>query len=219
MTDTATYTYYDCTTGGPCGQIHTLTNGLNQVTTYNSYDAHGYPTQVTDANGTVTTLAYDQRQRPTTITVDSQTTMMTYEPNGNVQRVTLADGTYTEYVRDNANRLVALFDGQGNRIDWTLDDAGNRTDEQIKDPNGQIRKSLQTQYDELSRVRGMIYAHGGSSAYTYDSNGNQIQHTDASNRVSSTEYDALDRVIKDIDAIAGETAYTYDDRDNLTTEH
>jgi len=217
VTDTTTYTYYDCTTGGRCGQIHTLTNGLNHVTTYNSYDAHGYPTQITDANGVMTTLAYDQRQRPASVTIDGETTTLTYEPTGNVRRITLADGTYTEYVRDDANRLVALFDGQGNRIDWALDNAGNHTSENIKDRDGQIRKSLQTQYDELSRVRGMIYSHGGTSPYVYDNNGNQTGYTDAGNRIGSSQYDALNRVIKDIDAIAGETIYTYDDRDNLTT--
>jgi len=112
---------------------------------------------------------------------------------------------------------VAVFDGEGNRIDWTLDNAGNRTDEEIKDPNGSIRKSLHNDYDELSRMRQMVYAHGGTTKYEYDNNSNQTMLTDASNRESQSEYDALDRLIKEIDAIAGETTYGYDDRDNLTS--
>jgi len=214
-TDTVTYSYYACSTGVECGQINTMTNGLGQTTTYNDYDVHGYPTRMTDANGVVTTMTYDLRQRLTSITTDGQATTIDYEPTGKVQRTTLPDGTFTEYVRDDANRLVAVFDGQGNRIDWTLDNAGNRLDEDIKDPNGTIRKSLHTDFDELSRMRQMIYAHGGTTQYEYDDNSNPITLTDADNRVSRSEYDALDRLIKEIDAIAGETLYTYDDRDNL----
>lgn len=60
----------------------------------------------------------------------------------------------------------------------------------------------------------MIYAHGGSSAYEYDNNGNLIKHTDADNRISSSQYEAFNRLIKDIDALSGETVYGYDDRDN-----
>jgi YD repeat-containing protein len=43
-----------------CGQLNTITNAAGHVTTYN---VHGQPTQITDANGLVTTFAYDARQR------------------------------------------------------------------------------------------------------------------------------------------------------------
>jgi YD repeat-containing protein len=33
--------------------------------TFNSYNAHGQPTQSTDANGVITTIAYDSHQRLT----------------------------------------------------------------------------------------------------------------------------------------------------------
>ena len=65
VTDVTTYTYYTCTTGSQCGQLNTITNALGHVTTYNTYNAHGQPTQITDANGLVTSLAYDARQRLT----------------------------------------------------------------------------------------------------------------------------------------------------------
>jgi YD repeat-containing protein len=65
VSDVTTYSYYTCTTGYQCGQVNTITNALGHVTTYNSYNAHGQPTQITDANGLVTSLAYDLRQRLT----------------------------------------------------------------------------------------------------------------------------------------------------------
>ncbi len=65
VSDLTTYAYYPCTTGGSCGQLHTVTNALGQVTTYTSYNAHGQPLTLTDPNRVVTTLTYDARQRLT----------------------------------------------------------------------------------------------------------------------------------------------------------
>src|SRR5258706_7557390 len=50
VSDLTTYTYYTCTTGSQCGLLNTVTNALGQVTSYDSYNAHGQPTQITDAN-------------------------------------------------------------------------------------------------------------------------------------------------------------------------
>ena len=162
VTDQTSIIYYDCDIGGECGQVQTITNGLGHVVTFNSYDEHGYPTQITDANGIVTTMTYDHRRRLTSTTVDGFATTIDYDPHGEINRVTQSDGTYLAFVRDDANRLIGVTDGQGNRIEWTLDNAGNRIGEKFVDPGGQIRKSLQYQYDELSRMRGMVYAHGGT---------------------------------------------------------
>ena len=215
VSDITTYDYYNCSTGGRCGQLRSITNALGQAVSYNSYDNHGYPLQITDANGVTSIMTYDARQRITSLSVDGSATTLSYELTGDIERITMPDGTFTEYVWDDARRLVAIFDAQGNRIDWVLDDAGNRIEESIIDPSGTLRKSLSTDFDELSRVRQMISANGGVTGCEYDKNGNLTQVTDAGGRTRTTEYDGLDRLIKEIDAISGETAYTYDDRNNL----
>jgi YD repeat-containing protein len=51
VNDLTTLAYYDCTTGGACGQLRSVTNALGQVTTFDSYDAYGKLLQMTDANG------------------------------------------------------------------------------------------------------------------------------------------------------------------------
>ena len=63
VNSTTTYTYYTCTTGYQCGEIQTITDAVGQVTTFNTYNAHGQPLTITDPNDVVTTLAYDARQR------------------------------------------------------------------------------------------------------------------------------------------------------------
>ena len=217
VNDTFSYTYYNCSIGGRCGQIQSITNALGQTTWYNQYNAHGYPLRITDANGVTTTMTYDMRQRLTSIVIDDNATTIDYEPTGDIRRTTLPDGTFTQYVWDDARRLIALFDGEGNRIEWSLDNAGNRTQERISDPNGIIRKSLQTDFDELSRIHQMIYAHGGVIGYEYDKNSNLSVVTDANDRTSTSEYDALDRLIREINTLSGATQYTHDAHDNLTS--
>ena len=57
LSDITTYAYYTCTTGTECGQLHTATNALGHVTTYNTYNVHGQPLTITDPNGVVTTIS------------------------------------------------------------------------------------------------------------------------------------------------------------------
>ena len=66
-TDVTTLTYYTCSTGNECGQVRTITNALDHVTTYNSYDAAGRPRLVTDANGLQSAYTYDWRGNVLTV--------------------------------------------------------------------------------------------------------------------------------------------------------
>lgn len=216
VADVTTFTYYLCSAGYECGQLQTSTNPLGHTTTFDSYDAHGYPLSMTDSNGVVTLFTYDNRQRLTSLTVDSSTTNFVYDEAGNLTRTTLADGTFTEYVWDDANRLVALADSQGNRIDWVLDNAGNRTQETLKDPQDTIKKSLQRSFDELSRLIDVLPHHGGNTQYGYDTNSNLTSMTDASSRETLRAYDALDRLTSIRDALLGSTQFAYDTQDNIT---
>lgn len=60
------------------GNVHTVTNAAGHVTTFDAYDADGRPTQITDANGTVTTLGYTPRGWLASRSVAGETT--TYRP-------------------------------------------------------------------------------------------------------------------------------------------
>ncbi|MBI3779387.1 MAG: RHS repeat protein [Gammaproteobacteria bacterium] len=51
VNDVTTLEYYDCTTGGACGQLKKVTNALGHITTYDLYDANGRLLQMTDSNG------------------------------------------------------------------------------------------------------------------------------------------------------------------------
>ena len=66
VTDTTTYVYQEST-----GNLLSVTNALGHPTTFGNHDAHGKPRQITDPNGLVTTLVWDDRQQLTSRTVGS----------------------------------------------------------------------------------------------------------------------------------------------------
>ena len=82
-----------------------------------------------------------------------QLTSYEYWPTGLLKKLTQPDGSFAGYEYDGAHRLVAVSDNLGNRIEYTLDSAGNRTAEAVKDPGGNLRRSLSRSMDALGRVQ------------------------------------------------------------------
>lgn len=109
VADVTTLAYYDCNTGGGCGQLLRATNALGHVTTYDSYDNNGRLLQLTDPNGVKTAYAYDARGRvqsltQTTPSGDSRVTRYGYDAAGNVTSTLLPTGLSLTYIYDAAAR-------------------------------------------------------------------------------------------------------------------
>jgi YD repeat-containing protein len=160
--DLTTYAYYpeDATcTGSPLGcrgQLQQVTNSLGHATRFGNYTASGAPGTLTDPNGLVTSLAYDARQRLTSMSVGGEQTRYAYDRAGQLTRITLANGAYLDYSYDNAHRLIQVKDHLGNTRKYTLDNMGNRTKEELSDANGQLARSQSRVYDALSRLQNLI---------------------------------------------------------------
>jgi YD repeat-containing protein len=228
VTDLTTYVYYTCTTGYQCGQVNTITNALGHVTTYNSYNAHGRPTQITDANGLVTALAYDSRQRLTDRCIGGtlpgcaggELTHLDYWPTGLLKKVTNPDSSFIEYVYDNAHRLVEIKDGALNKIVYTLDTVGNRTAENTYDPSSALKRTHTRVYNSLNQLWKDVNAAGTAAVTTvfgYDDIGNQKTVNAPLGRNSTSLYDELSRLQQITDPASGNTLFGYDANDNLTT--
>jgi YD repeat-containing protein len=217
VADLTTYRYYDLDDPDPGkrGQLASITNALGQRTEITAYNEHGRPLTLINANGSVTTLGYDLRQRLTSRSVDSEITTITYDPAGQVTRITHPDGSHLEYTRDPAHRLIALSDSLGNQIRYTLDAQGNRLRETINDPAGQLAQTRQRLYDNLGRLAQDIGARSQVTAYEHDAQGNRSRITDPLNQQTVLAYDALDRLRQVTDAAAGQTHYQYDGQDRL----
>ena len=149
VSDITTYSY------DAQGNLASITNALGQTTRLAGYDAHGLPTQVVDANGVTTTLAYDSRQRLTSRDTAGETTQYRYDGVGQLTGVTLPDGTSLSYSYDAAHRLTQIQDSAGNRITYTLDALGNRISEDSYDPTGQLARHIDRVYDALGRLQAI----------------------------------------------------------------
>ena len=217
VSDVTTYTYYSCSGGGACGQIHTITDGAGNLTTYLTYNADGQPLTISDPNGTITTLTYDERQRLTSRTVAAETTTIEYWPTGLLKKVTQPDGSFVQYAYDAAHRLTGVTDTDGNSITYTLDGAGNRVAEAVHDPSSTLTQSLTRTFDSLGRLEQQVGSAGQTTSYTYDGDGNVRTETDPYGRVTSYGYDELDRLSLVTDPMLGLTDLSYDGTDNLLT--
>jgi RHS repeat-associated protein len=220
LSSVTTYTHYTCTSGAQCGHLHTATDAAGNVTTYLTYDGNGKPLTISDANGVVTTLAYDSRQRLTSRTASSEATAFTYWPTGLLKKVTLPDSSYLQYTYDNAHRLTQIADSAGNRISYTLDALGNRTAENSYDPSNALHRTHSRVFNSLSELYQDINAAGTSAVTTtfaYDSNGNQTSVAAPLSRTTGNAYDPLNRLKQITDPGSGVTQFGYDASDGLTS--
>jgi RHS repeat-associated protein len=219
VSSTTTYTYYTCTTGYQCGELHTVTDPVGNVTTYNTYDAYGEPLTITDPNGVVTTLTYDTRQRLTSRQVGSETTSFSYYSTGLLEQVTLPDGSYLLYTYDTAHRLTQISDGAGNSSQYTLDAMGNRTAVNTYDPSSTLHRTHTRVINSLNELYQDVNAAGTSAVtttYGYDSNGNQTGIAAPASRTTANAYDPLNRLTQITDPASGVTSFSYDTEDDLT---
>lgn len=238
VSDITTYTYHQSDAPGcipgvnPCahrkGDLHSVTNALDQAVYYSSYDDAGRPTAVSDTDGVTTNFEYDARGRITArkvrgtdgaVETDDQITRIEYWPTGLVKKVTQPDGAFTSYTYDAAHRLTGIADNAGNSITYTLNAVGERTQEDTKDSTGTLMRTLSRTYNTLGQLQTATDAYNRNIGFTYDANGNLDQVTDALTRVADNNYDPLDRLsrtLQDMNGIAAETKFAYDALDNLT---
>jgi RHS repeat-associated protein len=221
VSDITTLSYYECSTGNECGQLHTVTNALGHVTSYDSYDANGRVTQVTDPNNVVTTYTYDLRGRPLTVTETppsgpARVTTYTYDDTGQLESVEAQNGTVLTYGYDSAHYLRSVTDNLGNKIEYGYDLNGNRTDEDIKDPNGVLKKTMDNAYDARNQLDSMNSA-GSVTGLIFDAVGNLTDETDPNSNGTGHDYDPLNRLLHTVDALSGTTTLGYDKNDQLTS--
>ncbi len=236
--DTVRYTYYPedapgcITSDAACtyrkGDPWKTIQPLGLVTEVLAYDDAGRPHMVMDANGVVTEYQYTPRGWMASATVrgdddasgtDDRVTTMEYLPTGQLSKATAPDGTVVTYTYDAAQRLTAIGDGAGNRIEYTLDAAGNRVQEQYKGAGGEVKRTLSRVYNRLSQLVTSADGLANPTDFTYDAEGNVSSVVDALGRVSRREHDAFGRLTRQVDdegGIAATVAMAYDSDDNQT---
>ncbi|QJP07787.1 RHS repeat protein [Pseudomonas multiresinivorans] len=198
------------------GDLASITNALGQATTYSRYNRNGQPLLITDANGVETLLTYDVRGRVLSQSTAGATTQQHYDSNGLRSATDLPNGARLNYQYDAAQRLIAISNNLGDRIEYSLDSEGNRLGEKRFNASGTLTYSLSQAFDALSRLKQITDANGNIRDLRYDPNGNLTGTTNPRRYASADTYDAFDRPNKNTDALQGQTQLSYDTQGNLT---
>jgi RHS repeat-associated protein len=185
------------------GRLTTKKDGSGHSWTYGPFTATGMPQQIQDdQNGTITAVLYDEKDRPTSITLASGTPaaeveQIFYYANGRVKKTTRPDGSSLTYVYDPAGDINEIDDSAGNKTTLTpntLD--GQWTYLFVNDANGSTAQMAQRGFDDIGRLMTVTGSFGEQANYAYDLDDN-VQSS-YRNGDTTTElvrvYDALGRV-------------------------
>jgi RHS repeat-associated protein len=227
VNDSSTYTYYsDFDACINCrGQLHTVSNARNHVSSFDDYNAYGKATQVTDPRGVVTTITYNYRGQPLMVTDNGgadgvRTSTNTYYKNGLLKTAENPDGSSLTYTYHASKILDRVTDNQGNYIVYGHDNYKNITSEQTYDPLGMLKLAVQSVYNNQNRLESMTTGVALPSTTEYTYNGNGAMKTVQNPRLNTTTntYDSLDRVrtVNHPQSQGGNTVYTYDQQDQVT---
>ncbi|WP_444996595.1 RHS repeat-associated core domain-containing protein [Aliikangiella sp. IMCC44359] len=219
VNDYQTYEYYDCYHGGECGQLKKATNALNQIVTYDTYNAHGRVTQMTDSNGLI--IQFEYRSRDNQITQiklrdgnRTRVSKFSYYDNGLIQSVTSPSGASNTYFYNAAKKLIKMTDRNGNSKVLDYDLKGNLTKVSLKNSNDQLKYVNSSQYNEFNQLVESINGNQIKSEFGYDEAGNIELSTNGLLNSTSFKYDQLNRLSKRVDAL-GYATYQEHNAQNL----
>lgn len=164
---TTRYVYYSDTSftgldpnaiGHTVGDLQSITSPSGLVTTFDAYDKIGRILQTTDPKGVVIQMTYSPRGWVTAVTstppgLTARITTYTYDNAGQLVGVATPDGAGTTFSYDAAHRLIGITDAKGNRLNYTLDNMGNRIAEEVRDPTGNLQRSISRSFDALNRLQ------------------------------------------------------------------
>jgi RHS repeat-associated protein len=208
-------------------------NGAAPVTanpvTMTGYDTFGDETESDDADGNVTTYAYDQDGRETSETDPSYTppgsstpvngtTTMTYNDLGEETKENDPLGNATTYGYDQLGDETSETDPSGVTT-FTYDPAGEQTS--VTDPTG---AQTQATYDNLGRMITTtdLVRQNASAAYTttygYDNAGNLTSQMSPTGVTVSATYNAVGEETSSTDGAGNTTSYAYDLDGHLVKE-
>ncbi len=218
VSDITTLEYYDNTPGegNNRGHLKAIVNALGQRTEFSNYDANGNVGTITDPNGVIAQLTYDERNRIKTLnnlSTGAQTQYF-YDSRGNLSYIILPEANRIDFTYNLANKLTEIRDSLGNKIQYQYDVEGNRSREETKDPAGTLKKYLDFTYDAYNNLKRIINPDTTYTEYTYDGRKNPTASKDPRNNTTTYAYDALNRLTQMTQPLSTITSYGYDSQDN-----
>jgi YD repeat-containing protein len=164
------------------GTLTSITDALSHVTTINTATGGGLPKKITDPNSVHTTIAYNNRNWPTSSVLATSagnlTTSFTYDSAGNLTKTTLPDNSYLSYGYDNAHRPNSITNVLSESAAITYDSAGDVTQTLWKSASNVTKRQHTATFDALGRMLTDVGGQSQTASFTYDNNGNVISITD-----------------------------------------
>ncbi len=196
-------------TFGPDGIIHSAGKSI-----LFDRDAQGRITRITDPNGNTIQYQYDAYGDLVGVKdQDGYETHFVYDSRHNLLKIIDPRGKQplrNEY--DDQGRLIASFDADGNRIEYTHDIAGRQ--EIVRDRLGRATLFV---YDSDGNVLAQTDPLGRTTHYTYDANGNELSKTDPLGNVTRKTYDARGNVLTETDALGNTVTRSFNSRSQVTS--
>jgi RHS repeat-associated protein len=205
------------------GRLKSHTDAFGKTITY-SHDLDNRQEVVTDREGAVRVLAYDERGNVVKeVQPNGKLIRRTFDPRNNrlTETEPHVDGTAnpptTTYTYDTQDNLLTTTDPENNKTEYayngrkqvlTMKDARGKTTTNTYDPT---KGNLLTTKDALDHV----------TTYAYDPRGNVLSQTvvvDGVTHVTGYTYDGFGNLTKETDASGHETSYTYDTSGNRLTQ-
>jgi RHS repeat-associated protein len=194
----------------------TVTDALGHQTVYTSTSSQGLmlPSQTVDADGGVTTFAYDGNMNLTK-TVDQlgRATQYSYDKMGNVTAtVDAAGGQAHANYELTFNQPLESGDPLGHITSFVYDGTGDLI--KITDP---LNHAALMSYDSLGHMTQSTDPLNLATNNTYSSSNGALATTeDPLSHTTTLTTDALSRVTQNKDALNNTTQYTYDTANDLT---
>lgn len=185
------------------GNLASVTDELGHITTINTVDGMGRPTQITDPNGVVTSMTYTPRGWVEQITQSSggnpRVTDLEYDLSGNLTRIDFPNGGWLSYTYNDSSWLTKVTSSAGDEIAYQHNLLGNITRADFQPAGAGSMSWFTMQYDELGRLTQRLGGAGDAMSYAYDRSDRLTTVTDGTGRPWLTGFDALDRVISETD--------------------
>jgi len=201
-----------------------VTQATNSAgTTNTTFTNDNKPASSTDPLGNQSTLSFNGNNDPTQAASPAlgsgqiaPTVNVTYNTPSSVSgyvhlpsSLTDPEGNCTAYVYDNSGRLTDTYQGQSSPCDGLT---------------GGVHSASRYQGDpgiscggKAGQLCSSITGNGGTTSYTYDTNGNLVSTTPPSPLGATTQtVDSLSRVSTVTDGKGQKTAYSYDSLDRVT---
>lgn len=206
-------------------RILSITDPIGRTVQY-TYNSLGTLATMTDAAGGITTYTYDSQNRMASITDPRGIIYLqnTYDSNGRVVQQTFADGGVTKFAYTLLNPtvptspilLTTVTDPLGNQTIYHFNPQGFLIDT----TDALAEKTVYALDPGTNQMLALTDSLGRTTAYTYDSAGNQTSVTQLAGTVDAVTtlftYDStFNRMSSVTDALGHQIAYKYDNAGNL----